>query len=220
MTINSKVALRNTCKKFKNSNVETSDLRNIMEQVSGQNLEHFFKQWIYTEGHPELAIEFIENQKLLRITQLQRPSFEFKLDVKVAYSNGKSHKTFEFTIKPQEHNEFKIAQSDQKRNLNEIEWFSIDPDFKILKEIKSMKVPQLMILNQITNGNTIIERRQALDAIDYAQVSEQNLEDNLIRILKDKIINDGYFGVSTKAAGKLGQMNSKKALDALFGCIV
>ena len=51
------------------------------------------------------------------------------------------------------------------------------------------------------------------------RVSEQNLEDKLIQILKDKIINDGYFGVSTKAAGKLGQMKSKNALDELLECI-
>lgn len=214
-----KTGLTKYLQQFKNHDVETSDLRNIMEQVSGQNLEHFFRQWIYTEGHPELAVEFIAKENLLRITQLRRPFFEFKLDVKVAYSNSKSSKTFEFTIKHQERNDFKIAISDQNTKLNDIEWFSIDPDFKILKEIKSMKVPPLMILNQITNGNTIIERRQALDAIDYKQVSEQNLEDKLIQILKDKIINDGYFGVSTKAAGKLGEVKSKKALDALFECI-
>ena len=84
----------------------------------------------------------------------------------MVYSNSDSPKTFEFTIKPQEHNNLKIALSDQNTKLNDIEWFSINSYFKILKEIKSMKVPPLMILIQITHGNTIIERRQALDAID------------------------------------------------------
>ena len=214
-----KIGIKKYLQQFKNNSVETSDLRNMMEQVSGQNLEYFFEQWVYKEGHPELAIEFDVEENLLKITQLKKPYFEFKLDVKISFSNGNVSKNLEFLIKPQHHNDLKISTSNASGKLNGIEWLSIDPDLKILREIKSMDFPPLMILDQITNGNTIIERRQALDAIDYKKISEQNLEDKLIEILKDRIINDDYFGVSTKATAKLGQIKSDKALDTLIECL-
>ena len=214
-----KIGIKKYLQQFKNNNVETSDLRNMMEQVSGQNLEYFFEQWVYKEGHPELAIEFDLEENLLKITQLKKPYFEFNLDVKISFSNSNIPKSLEFLIKPQHHNELKISTSNESGKLNGIEWLSIDPDLKVLREIKSMDFPPSMILNQITNGNTIIERRQTLDAIDYKKISEQNLEDKLIEILKDRIINDNYFGVSTKATAKLGQIKSDKALDTLIECL-
>jgi aminopeptidase N len=212
-----KIGLKKYLKQFKNQSVETSDLRKVMEEISGQDLELFFKQWVYTEGHPELEIEFIVEDNLVRITQLRKPFFEFKLDIRVAFSNSNTS-SFEFLIKSQQHNDIKIPLLDKNGVVYSIEWFSIDPELKILKEVKSFDVPPLMLLSQISNGITVSERRQALSMIDYKRISEQNLEDRLIQILKDRIIND-YFGVSTKAVGALGQIKSQKALDALLECL-
>ena len=34
-------------------NVETSDFKKSIEEVSGQNLDWFFRQWVYDPGFPE-----------------------------------------------------------------------------------------------------------------------------------------------------------------------
>jgi len=41
-----------TNSEFRYSSVLTKDFKNIMEEVSGKDLESFFETWIYSEGHP------------------------------------------------------------------------------------------------------------------------------------------------------------------------
>ena len=63
--------------KYKNKTAETDDLRQILEVVSGKNLQPFFNQWVYKAGHPELEIEYAleeekDSKKLkIKITQKQ-----------------------------------------------------------------------------------------------------------------------------------------------------
>jgi len=58
-----------------------------MENVSGQNLQQFFKQWLYTAGHPELGIVWnydVDKQHInFRIDQKQSELYEFTLEYAV-----------------------------------------------------------------------------------------------------------------------------------------
>lgn len=83
--------------RHKFSNVETSDLKKIMEEVSGKNLDQFFKQWIYGVGHPKLEIEpnYNETEKTLslKISQTQKGEqvpevFIFPMEIFVQTENG------------------------------------------------------------------------------------------------------------------------------------
>jgi aminopeptidase N len=73
--------------KYEGSNANTDDLRKVLEQASGQNLEQFFKQWLYTPGHPQLSItwKYDEADKVveLHIDQKQDVVFEFPLEVSI-----------------------------------------------------------------------------------------------------------------------------------------
>ncbi|MGZ3822609.1 MAG: M1 family aminopeptidase, partial [Mucilaginibacter sp.] len=73
--------------KYKNSNANTDDLRAMMEQASGQNLEPFFKQWLRTPGTPHLTITWkydaAKKSVELSITQKHETLFEFPLEVSV-----------------------------------------------------------------------------------------------------------------------------------------
>ena len=37
-------------------NVETIDLKKSIEVTTGQNLDWFFKQWVYEPGYPEYEV--------------------------------------------------------------------------------------------------------------------------------------------------------------------
>ena len=69
--------------KEEGANANTTDLRLAMEKVSGQTLEAFFKQWLYTSGHPQLSVSWkYDNAKKvvnILITQKQDMLFEFPL---------------------------------------------------------------------------------------------------------------------------------------------
>ncbi|HTE01663.1 MAG TPA: M1 family metallopeptidase [Mucilaginibacter sp.] len=70
--------------KYNGGNANTDDLRAIMEQASGQNLQQFFKQWLFTTGHPQLAISWkydpAKKAVNVSITQKQDSPYEFTLE--------------------------------------------------------------------------------------------------------------------------------------------
>ena len=72
---------------YKNSNANTDDFKNVMAQAGGQNLDRFFKQWLYTAGAPHLAINWAydEAKRNLAITinQTQATPFEFPLEISI-----------------------------------------------------------------------------------------------------------------------------------------
>ena len=78
--------------RFHNSNALTSDFISIMEEVSGANLDSFFKQWLYTGGQPELNISHgaITNTGTAEITivQKQESPFEFDLELLIRDKSG------------------------------------------------------------------------------------------------------------------------------------
>lgn len=85
--------------KEEGANASTIDLRLAMEQVSGQNLEPFFKQWLYTSGHPELRVnwKYDADKKTvsIQITQKQDKLFDFPLK----YAIGKETYTIDIRNK-------------------------------------------------------------------------------------------------------------------------
>ncbi len=92
--------------KFKFSNASTSDFKNVMEKVSGENLAVFFTQWLEKVGHPILKTNWIyDNHKLqINIEQTQETVFQIPLDVEIFYNDGSSEiKTIQITDKTAPH---------------------------------------------------------------------------------------------------------------------
>ena len=66
---------------YKGSNASTDDFMDIMGKVSKQNLQIFFKQWLYTAGQPELQgnWKYDAKAKSLEITITQKQDFVFQI---------------------------------------------------------------------------------------------------------------------------------------------
>ncbi|MFI5138385.1 MAG: M1 family metallopeptidase [Sphingobacteriales bacterium] len=77
--------IRNYYAKYNGRNAGTDDFRKVMEQTSGQNLKQFFKQWLYTPGHPRLSISWKYNAAAsaveLNVIQKQNDLSEFPLEI-------------------------------------------------------------------------------------------------------------------------------------------
>jgi aminopeptidase N len=73
--------------KYNGGNANTDDFRGIMEQASGKNLEVFFKQWLNTAGHPDLAINWkydaAGHKIIIQVDQRQKALYAFPLDISV-----------------------------------------------------------------------------------------------------------------------------------------
>src|SRR5215217_6821852 len=240
--------INNYLNTYKNKTSETDDLRKIVEDVSRKSMRRFFDQWVYRSGHPQLDIEFsLEEEDSRRIkikirqihqeddgssnTDHDNPNccnlFEFTLDIRIVFSTTADieiNNKLEAIYISQRITEHSIEIPKDAR----IEWISIDPQFKILKEIKSIKITnetnefQLkeMLKKQLRKGKTIIER------IEAARALKNQYSEDVVDELHNAVIVDPFYGVSIEAANTLGSYHEKnnyakanKAYVALFSCL-
>jgi aminopeptidase N len=228
---------------YKNKTAETDDVRKIVEDVSRKSMRQFFDQWVYRSGHPKLDVEFSLEEEdsrriKIKVIQMQQEEdhgstnidccepFEFALYIRIVFSTTNS-----------ENNNRLVAiyisqriteQSIEIPNDARIEWISIDPQFKILKEIKSIKITNEtnnfqikdMLKNQLHKGRSIIER------IEAARILKNQYSQDVVDELQNAVILDPFYGVSVEAANTLGSYHEKnnyakdnKAYQALFYCL-
>lgn len=84
--------IKNYYATYKNSNAMTEDFQKVMEKVSGENLESFFKQWIFTKGYPEIKWnwKYKKGKIVLQLVQTQdHHIFNFPLEIGVV-KDGKT----------------------------------------------------------------------------------------------------------------------------------
>lgn len=92
--------IREYYRRFRDGNALTEDLQRVMEEVSEQDLESFFHQWVYTPGHPILEGQWsydpVSRSLNLSLTQTQETGtvFHFPLDIGIVSANG-SHRMLE-----------------------------------------------------------------------------------------------------------------------------
>ena len=216
-----KISLKVYLDKYRNKTAETDDLRKVFEEVSGISLQQFFNQWVYKPGHPELEIEYsIEGKELeklkIKISQTQQESndfiFEFALEVRLVFSNDNNDKKPEIIQISEKVTEYSY---DIPKGVK-IQWISIDPEFKILKEIKSIKISEEkedfklkeILTMQLKSGKTIIERIQAARILQEKNYSDE--DDVIPTTLQKVVLEDIFYGVSIEAANTLGSYASVK----------
>lgn len=122
--------IRTYYRKFRNSNAMTADFRKVMEEVSGQNLEDFFQQWIFTMGYPEIRWDWTykKGKVIINLRQVQdHHAFSFPLEIAIE-EKGKS--------------KISTVQVNNRTTSFEIETnarptvVKLDPDLWLLFEVK------------------------------------------------------------------------------------
>lgn len=197
---------------FANNTAETDDLRKVFEHETGKSLQQFFDQWLFREGHPDLKVEFFPESngvakiKVEQVLQTDEAPFEFSIEVKIVLKKGEE-KIYELGVSEKE-----IIFQLPIGKEEEIEWVSIDPEFKLLKSI-SFKAPEEMLLKQLKNGRTVIER------IEAARALKSHSSEATIDRVKSAILEDRFWGVAAEAASTLGSMKTEYAYQALKECI-
>ncbi|MGB5553793.1 MAG: M1 family aminopeptidase [Flavobacteriaceae bacterium] len=95
---------------YRNSNAMTKDFQTVMENVSGEKLEAFFQQWLFTKGHPEIKWNWTYKKKTIFLTidqQQDHHVFTFPLEVEITTQGkteiqkieiGSKSQTFEINV--------------------------------------------------------------------------------------------------------------------------
>lgn len=177
---------------------EAHHLRLALEDVSGKDLNWFFNQWYYGNGHPKLKATYSldESKKLIKIEilQTQEPKFQFPLDIDV-YENGKSTK-HQVWAKAIENNSFEIPYKSIPQLVN------INPDDILLCEIIEDKTTEQYIF-QYKNTPEYHSKIEAINKLADVQISNKKALETLL----EAITTDKYEGIRKLAISKLDETN-------------
>lgn len=164
------------------SDVEAHELRIAMEDVCGQDLNWFFDQWFFQEGHPKLDIEYSYDERgrqmVVRLKQTQGeagmpPVFQFPTSVRFLFPDG-SVQEEDCWVREMEH-EFRFPVPQKP----ELVWF--DPDRTLLCERKENKTTDEYLTQYYRSAN-VRDRLEALQQIPY---DHPRFEQLLVDVLDD-----------------------------------
>ena len=118
-------AIQKYYNEYKLSNALTEDLQAVFEEVSGKDLNGFFKQWIYQAGQPDIRVVWtIENDLEIHVYQEQQGVFTFPFEVMITYTDGSSERKLLDIKKAEETFKFKVDKHPMA--------VTMDPDVKLL----------------------------------------------------------------------------------------
>ena len=145
--------------------VEAHDLRLAFEAVTGKDLNWFFNQWYFEEGHPELRVSKVYDEEskelVMTVEQMQSPDrapaiFQLPVNVDIYDANGK--RTTENIWIDQRIQDFSFQLNGKPALVN------FDADKALLAEIEYEKSLDELIF-QYQNGPKFYDRFEALNGL-------------------------------------------------------
>lgn len=123
-------AIRTYYARYTGKNASTEDLRKVFEETSGQELQLFFRQWLYTPAQPSIAAtwKYDATKKAIHITLSQKQDRLFTFPIEIAVTTAGNKTTIHaFTVKDQQQ-VFVIPAGNKPAKV------SLDPNVKLLFE--------------------------------------------------------------------------------------
>ncbi|OGR84011.1 MAG: hypothetical protein A3J74_10880 [Elusimicrobia bacterium RIFCSPHIGHO2_02_FULL_57_9] len=199
-------------RKFRDQSVETADLIETIEEVSGRNLKPFFDQWIFKNGHPSFRLHYGWDAKTkkgnLWVLQTQDISQDcplFKTSVEVRFTGPGWTKNFKEKISEKEHR-FSFRLPSEPFNVE------FDPDHLILKKM-TLRKPQKMWAFQLIKGRSAWSRFAA--AAPVAQWGDAAS----LEMLERAIRREPFWGAACEMVRALGSVKTESAFQRLKGLL-
>ncbi len=193
-------------KKYLNDNkfgtAEAHKLRLALEDVSGKDLNWFFNQYFFGNGHPNFKVKqtlgAFENKVTIDIVQNENV-FEFPLTIDVYEENGKA--THKVWIN-KKYNSFDFSLT------SKLKLVIVEPTGTLLSEIEHTKTLEEMVY-QYNHAKGYINRKNALDFIAAHQ------DDKSAFSTMTKALNDPFFKLRIVALEKLDLKNKWSKSNAI-----
>ncbi|WP_069808029.1 M1 family aminopeptidase [Vulcanisaeta thermophila] len=192
-------------------NADTEDLRKALEEASGQPLDWFFTQFVYSSGHPVIKYSwsYDANAKLVKLSISQTqgddsyPIYRLPLEFEVKYPSGKVD-----TIRVDlEEREATIYVPASERPL----YVCIDPQFKVAVKSVSADKGVEEALAELGSGSLMC-RLEAVDSL--ARDGSARAVEGLA-----KALTDPFWGVRAEATRALGKVGTEDALRVLLNAL-
>jgi len=203
-----RTAIKNYLEANALSSVVTADLIAALEDVSGQELDRFFDQWVFHAGAPDLKIKhkWLPKEKLVQVTVEQTQDvndnvllFDFPAKLRFYVGDNVIDHAIDITQKQQDF----YVPLDAKPEL-----VRFDPEYTVLAKVDFDK-PQIMLERQLENQDDVIGRLLAADKLGEKESKKT------IAALKQALNNDPHYGVRIAAADALEEIGSNESFAAL-----
>lgn len=178
------------------TSVVSDDLRQVIEEHSGQSLDRFFDQWVYSPRHPDLKISYkwLPKQSLAKVTIAQTQKIE--KDVRLFHFPTKLRfvvegETVDHDIIIRESEEDFYVPLDDKPTI-----VRFDPEYSVLASVDFNKADDLLKA-QIENKDDMMGRLLAAKALGKRKTKDS------AKLLKTALNEDPFFGVRMQAAKSL-----------------
>lgn len=177
-------------------------LRLAFEEVTGKDLNWFFNQWFFGNGHPMLDINYQYNAETqtasLIVKQMQPSGKAFQLPLQLDIWHGHEKVRHQFWMENKEDTfQFKVRSKPDLMNL--------DPERTLLVEKRENKTLAEYI-HQYRHSDNYLNRREAL-AFANSILSTDTLAQQLIK----EGLNDAYHRIRSQAISLLGQIKPDAA---------
>ncbi|HYA34598.1 MAG TPA: DUF3458 domain-containing protein, partial [Candidatus Binataceae bacterium] len=202
------------CTRHREQNVITQNLQQAFEDATGRNLDWFFDQWVYKEGHPEIEVSsaFDDKQKLASVTVKQTHKASdttvgaFRFPVTIALMDGEGREVRHRVEVKDREQVFHFPSEKAPKAVR------FDPEFDVLKTIKHKRGREAL--------ETVL--RFASEAIARAKAARELGKDGspqAVVALRTALLNDAFWGVRADAAGALGTIRTSEAKAALLEAV-
>jgi aminopeptidase N len=194
--------------KFKFQCVETQDLMRVVKDVTGENLDWMFEQWVFLAGHPDFKVtkSYDDDTHVLRVgvEQTQKtgglvPIFRVPADIDITWDGG--HTTQRVTIEQQKETfYFNVPKEPQMVLFDQDDWILKTLDFakKTSESIHELQHAPYMA------------RVRAAEAL-----ATKGSDEETVPALKAVLLADGQYGLRRECALALGKISNDAALNAL-----
>jgi aminopeptidase N len=187
-------------------NVDSHDLLNSFNDVTGKSLGWFWDQWIYRGGEPSYEVDFftINNQHHFTVQQVHQQNqgvglFTMPIEFRIVYEDGSSDSRIVTIDKVFQEITFSTKSSP-------VSYVLFDPGSHVIKSVKFNK-PFQMLLSQALKAENMIDRYDAVAAMTAFPLSQKR--DALRRIYRQ----DSFHGIKAECIRQL--INDPSSTDVL-----
>ena len=190
--------------------VHSRDLQRAMEEVSGQNLDGFFQQWVESPGHPVVEVSSSWSKGQLKVTVNQKQkgegvpkAYRFPLTIKIVTEEGED----EITLQVRERSRaWAIPSQTEPVRLE------VDAGFRVLADLK-IKGSRSMMLASLKDDSSVVGRIRAARAL------AKEGSPKAVHALVDALDSEPFWGVRMKIATLLANIGTSFAREALLAHI-
>jgi aminopeptidase N len=206
-------ALHHYLEKHEFQNVESNDLKEAIEESSGQNLDWVFDDWVYGGGHPvfEVCYTYLPNSKLidLKVKQVQ-PIVEgqdlFKLPVTITIATAKGVTKHRVWVEHAE-DQFLFKSATEPLMVSFDGGGDLVADLRFNKEIDELlyQVRHDELPGQIWVLRQLVER--------FPSRAET------VEVISEILAGDGFWGLKAEAVLQAGSLRTPAAAQIITSAL-